>query len=251
MQRALVLAHEPESTSALVGRRLSERGFEVHEHIVTADESRPDDAAPFPEIGGYDVLVVMGSIRSLTNTDEIASWIFDEIEMVRTAHRGGTPVLGVCFGGQLLAKALGGVVETAPEPEIGWYEIAPADGAGPEADAENGGGSAAAARRGNPVGSGPWFQWHHDRFTPPPEAELLAVTDNGAQLFRVGRSVGMQFHPEVTYEHLANFLRGASDEYLASQGLIRSAMLAEMAAHADGNAVQCAALVDWFLEGDC
>ncbi len=250
MQRALVLVHEPKGTSALVGQRLGERGFEVHEHLVTADESRPDAAAPFPEVGDYDVLVVMGSIRSLTNTDEIASWIFDEIEMVQTAHRENTPVLGVCFGGQLLAKALGGTVETAPAPEIGWYEIAPANGAGPEASAEKGGGSAAAARRNNPAGSGIWFQWHHDRFTPPPEAELLAINDNGAQLFRIGRSVGMQFHPEVTYEHMEDFLRDASDEYLTSHGLGRSAMLAEMAAHADGNAVRCAALVDWFLDGD-
>ena len=44
----------------------------------------------------------MGSIRSLTNTDEIDSWIFDEIAMVQAARQRGTPMLGVCFGGQRL-----------------------------------------------------------------------------------------------------------------------------------------------------
>ena len=106
-----------------MGERLQQRGYDVHEHVVTADLDRPNDAAPFPDLADYDVLVPMGSIRSLTNTGEIDSWIFDEIAMVQAARQRGTPMLGVCFGGQLLAAALGGTVEQAPVPEIGWYDI--------------------------------------------------------------------------------------------------------------------------------
>ena len=187
-RRALVLAHEPQGTSALVGERLQQRGYDVHEHVVTSDLDRPNDAAPFPDLADYNMLVPMGSIRSLTNTDEIDSWIFDEISMVQAARQRGTPMLGVCFGGQLLAAALGGTVEQAPVPEIGWYDIH-----GPD-ESPNG--------HSNPLGPGPWFQWHHDRFTPPPEADVLAVNANSVQLFRLGRCVGAQFHPEVTYAHL-------------------------------------------------
>ena len=233
-KRALVLAHEPEGTSALVGERLAQRGYDVHEHVVTADLERPNDAAPFPDAAGYDVLVPMGSIRSLTDTDEIDGWIFTEIDMVRAAHERGTPMLGVCFGGQLLAAALGGSVEQAPVPEIGWYEIREPDG------------SANGTR--NPLGPGPWFQWHHDRFAPPPEAEVLAVNDNAVQLFRLGRSVGTQFHPEVTYAHVESFLTGADDEYLAEHGVDRQTLLDDIRRHEDRNARQCAALVDWFLD---
>jgi len=229
-----VLAHEPQGTSALVGERLAQRGFDVHEHIVTADLDRPNHAAPFPDATEYDLLLPMGSIRFLTNTDEIDSWIFTEIDMMRAARRRGTPILGVCFGSQLLAASFGGSVEQAPEPEIGWYEIYEPDGS-PEG-----------AR--NPLGPGPWFQWHHDRFTAPPEAEVLAVTEKAVQLFRLDRCVGIQFHPEVTYAHVENFLTVASDEYLDEYGQSREALLEGVRHHEDRNARQCAALVDWFLD---
>ena len=234
LRRALVLAHEPQGTSALVGERLAQRGFDVHEHVVTEDLDRPNDAVPFPDLGDYEVLVPMGSIRSLTNTGEIDSWIFEEIDMVRAAHARGMPMLGICFGGQLLAAALGGEVEQAPVPEIGWYEIH-----------EPGGSHNGAS---NPPGPGPWFQWHYDRFTPPPEAEILAVNENAVQLFRLGRCVGTQFHPEVTYAHVEKFLTGSDEEYLTEHGLSRKTLLDGIRRHEDRNARQCFALVDWFLD---
>ena len=235
-QRALILAHEPQGTSALVGERLAQRGFDVHEHVVTEDLDRPNDPAPFPDLAAYDLLVPMGSIRSLTNTGEIDSWIFEEIEMVRAAHAGGVPMLGICFGGQLLAAALGGEVEQAPVPEIGWYEIHEPGGS------PNGAGSPPGP------GPGPWFQWHYDRFTPPPQAEILAVNDNAVQLFRLGRSVGAQFHPEVTYAHVERFLSGADEDELAQHGLSPADLLDSLRRHEDRNARQCAAFVDWFLD---
>ena len=233
-RRALVLAHEPQGTSALVGERLAQRGFDVHEHVVTPDLDRPNDPVPFPDFADYDVVVPMGSIRSLTNTDEIDEWIFDELDRVRAAHEQGMPMLGVCFGAQLLAAALGGSVERAPVTEIGWYEIRDPDA------------SLNGAR--NPLGPGPWFQWHHDRFTPPPDAEILAVNDNAVQLFRLGRCVGTQFHPEVTYAHVESFLTGSDAQDLAEHGVSSTELLASLRHHEDRNARQCAALVDWFLD---
>ena len=49
-RRALVLAHEPQGTSALVGARLAQRGYDVHDHVVTEDLDRPNDAVPFPDL---------------------------------------------------------------------------------------------------------------------------------------------------------------------------------------------------------
>ena len=231
-KRALVLAHEPLGTSGLIGGRLEHWGYDVREHVVTHDLDRPNKAAPFPDQAGFDLLVPMGSVRSLTDTDEISSWIFDEIDMVRAAHDRGAPVLGVCFGAQLLATALGGRVERAPQAEIGWYDIGVINGA------------AASAR----LGPGPWFQWHHDRFSVPPGAEVLAANDNAVQLFRTGRSAGAQFHPEVTYAHLAGFVSDAADEYLREHGLSRTALLEDMRRHEERNTRQCFDLVDWFLD---
>lgn len=210
--------------------RLTERGYEVHTHVVTSAVDRPNDSVPFPSFADYDVIALMGSIRSLTNKSEISNWVHDELELIRTAHAAGQPVLGVCFGGQLIAEALGGSVELSPVTEIGWHDID------------------APAGTTNPVGPGPWMEWHHDRFTPPPEATVLAETDSAAQLFSIGRMVGTQFHPEVDVAHVANWLSTADDAYLAENGQDRDTILAEMAEHESRNVEQCARLVDWFLD---
>ena len=76
---------------------------------------------------------------------------------------------------------------------------------------------------------------------------MLAVNENAVQLFRLGRCVGAQFHPEVTYAHLEGFLWEADEEYLAEHGQSRAALLEEVRRHEERNARQCTALVDWFL----
>jgi GMP synthase-like glutamine amidotransferase len=228
-KRALVICHEPDGPATQVQRRLVERGFAVDTHLVTADYDRPNDAAPFPNVEAYDLLVPMGSIRSLTDKAPIDSWIYDEIQLVRRAHESGQPVLGVCFGTQIIAEALGGSVEVAPVTELGWITIDEGDSP-------------------NPIGPGPWMAWHHDRIVPPPGAEVLARTEHAVQLIRIGRTVGTQFHPEVDYAHVASFLETTSDEYLAKYGTSRAQLLADTAANESGNIAQCHALVDWFLD---
>lgn len=228
---ALVIAHEPDGPAGMVGERLEQRGFKLHTHVVTDDYDKPNNAAPFPDHAAYDLLVVMGSVRSLTRKHEIDSWIQSELDMCVEAHHRGQPILGICFGGQVLAEALGGKVESAPKGEFGWHAIQPGEEFG-HLD----------------WSTGPWMQWHHDRFQPPDEADVLAVSDEGVQLFRLDRTIGTQFHPEVDHHHLAEWLGTADDDYLDSVGMDRKAILTETMDRQDAARVRCHAFVDWFLE---
>ncbi len=226
---ALIVAHEPDGPGGQVAVRLIERGFAVTTHVITHDYDQPDVATGIPDFADFDLVAIMGSIRSLTRKDEIRSWVHEELDQIRAAHEREQPMLGVCFGGQLLAEALGGTVELAPETEIGWFALDD----GPDGE--------------NPAGPGPWMEWHHDRFTPPADAAVLATTERAVQLFALGRSVGTQFHPEVDLAHITGWLETADDAYLAEYGQHRDAIMADIMDHDARNARQCHDFVDWFL----
>lgn len=176
-RQVLFLRNDPTAPEALLGEVFVESGFDVDTFdVLSAD--RPDDPAvevSFPEPGGYDVIVPLGARWSAY--DDSLPWIAAEMDMVRRALAGGAGVLGVCFGGQLLARALGGTVSRSPEPEIGWHEVHTDDP--------------------GLVPGGPWFQWHFDRLTPPPGSREVARNSRASQAFSQGRALGLQFHPEV------------------------------------------------------
>ena len=226
-----MLVHEPDGPSGEVGSHLTERGFDVSEHVITDDVDQPNrPTGPLPDLGQADLIVVLGSVRSLTRKDEIDSWVYDELNELAAAHRRGQPMLGLCFGGQLLAEALGGRVETAPESEIGWHRI---DATDPDR---------------HPVDSGPWMQWHHDRFWAPSGAELLATSTAGQQLFRLGNVVGTQFHPEVTASIVNGWLQASPPDYLDAHGVDAERLAAETAENEPRSRAACRRFVDWFLD---
>ena len=228
--RALVLVHERANGPGTLATHLTARGWRLRLHHVLPDDQRPDRPDPLPgpdEVGRHQMLVVLGSIRSVYDRATIGSWIGHELALVAGAHRVGVPVLGICFGGQVLAAALGGTVEPAPESEIGWYRL----------DGER-----------NPVGVGPWFEWHHDRFEPPPGAEVLATTARAVQLFRVGTSVGTQFHPEIDLAQVERWVGEAPPDELARVGVDGGHLLAETGRQEARAVAACRHLVDWFLD---
>ncbi|MGH3165600.1 MAG: type 1 glutamine amidotransferase, partial [Trebonia sp.] len=139
----------------------------------------PDVTVTFPGPLGYDAIVAFGAAWAVYDEEAIGTWIHDEIAFTRAAIAGGVPFLGICFGGQMLATALGGSAARAPEPEIGWHTI--------ETSAAKG-----------LIDPGPWFQWHIDRFTVPDGVTVVARTSRASQAFVSGRCLGVQFHPELT-----------------------------------------------------
>jgi GMP synthase (glutamine-hydrolysing) len=116
----------------------------------------------------------------------------------------GTPILGVCFGAQVLARASGGQVRRSPVTEIGWFDITMS----PDASTDPVLGSLGTAF--------PAFQSHYDTFDLPPAATVLGTTGDLVEAYRIGESAwGVQFHieanPSVVYGWLAVY-RDAMDK---------------------------------------
>jgi GMP synthase-like glutamine amidotransferase len=229
VKRALVIEHDESGPAAGVGERLVEHGYQLDVFRVLDDQADPVCTKAYPDATSYDVLVVTGSPWSVTDTDSIGSWIGREIEMVRTAHDAGVAVLGLCFGGQVLSTALGGEVRRVDTPEFGWHEV---DTDLPDA-----------------IAPGPWFEWHYDGFTVPDGATEIARTAVSPQAFRIGRSVGTQFHPEITTE-IVNLWISMDERALRAHGVDPAVMAARTEEEAADNRARSDALVDWFLDGD-
>ena len=181
--RALLIGNQGDDDPGVVGAALADHGYELH-HTLREQLTEP------PTLDGFDIVVSLGSEWSIPGCSA-PELVELELSALRQAHDSGTPVLGICFGGQMLAAALGGTVERAPEPEVGLYPIESSD---PEL-----------------IPGGPWVQWHYDRFVPPPAARVLATSPAACQAFVVGNTLGLQFHPEVDDAIVTRWAKGDSD----------------------------------------
>jgi len=151
--RALVLEHEPDAPAGHLGDVLAQRGVAVEVHRPRAD--------PAPPVGEFDLVVALGSEAAAY--DDAIPWVPGVVALLRGALAARVPVLGICFGAQALARALGAEVRRADRPEIGWYEIATDDPA--------------------LVPAGPWLQWHYDTFAVPDGALELARSAAAPQAY--------------------------------------------------------------------
>jgi GMP synthase (glutamine-hydrolysing) len=192
LRLALLNASQGESTAHTSRNFRRELAADLVEFVVSDGRLPPGDDYDYD----YDGVVVTGSAAAAYRDEP---WIEGSREWVADAHRRGLPILGVCFGHQLLASALGGRVEPMCEDRA-------ADG-----------GFELGYREVERIGDGPLLAGLGDRFTVftshgdrvadlPPRAEPIAHNDYGLHGFRLGHAFGVQFHPEYdveTAEHVA------------------------------------------------
>ena len=175
----LVLQHGDSGPPGILGEWLEARGIEHQIHPTWRD--------PLPgDPGDYGWIATLGSEHT-PGAPGAPPWIEEEIEFLSRSLELGVPVLGLCFGGQVLAVAAGGSVEPSVPPEIGWMEIKTSDP--------------------GLVPPGPWLHYHYDLLCPPAEAEVVAWSAAGPAAFTLDHSLGLQFHPESTSEIAAEWAR--------------------------------------------
>lgn len=217
---ALILQHgnsDPPAPPGLLARWCVARGIPYAVHHA---------GTPLPELNGQPFVASLGSKHNPddTNIAEVAA----ERAFIADAIGRDIPVLGLCFGGQMLAAVLGGTIDRAPEPELGWHTVTTEDD--------------------KIVPGGPWLQWHFDRFSVPDGAQTLATSAVGPQAFAHGRHLGVQFHPESTIEIVTHWAR-ADRERLAALGIDDGEALVERGRrHADAAAAAAFDLFDAFWQ---
>ncbi len=186
--RALFIEHDHISLGGPIWRSLEKHGYEIERFLIVPESNydSPNITTTFPNFNEYDLLVPMGAPYGAYEDDRIGNWLLPELEKLKQAHNDGIPILGICFGGQLMARALGGSVARAPKAEVGWYEIESNDT--------------------TLIPTGPWFTYHWDRWMTPKGATEIAKTEGANQAFVMGRTLALQFHQEVDPEVLEAWL---------------------------------------------
>ena len=176
--RVLSVTHGPTVGGGVFDELVEAEGHRLDRWSVPLG-GRPD------EPDAYDAVLVFGGAMH-PDEDEGHPWLPGEAAFLRRALDAGVPLLGVCLGCQLIARAAGAWVGPAPAPEIGWLPVELTD-----------------AGRADPVlaalgGRVEAFQWHHYTYGVPEGAVELARSPVCTQAFRLGRAWGIQFHAEVT-----------------------------------------------------
>ena len=228
--RALCVLHDAFSSTGLIGEALRARGWQVDETLIVPAERyhTPNVDFSFPDHRDYDLLVPMGAPWSAYDDASVGQWLVPELNWLSHAVASGGAVFGICFGAQALARALGGSVALSAHPEIGWTTV--------ESD--------------DPglIAPGPWFQWHFDTFTAPPGATVLARNAAAVQAYRIGRSLGVQFHPEVTDFDIKLWLGNGGDAQARARGIDPADLLAQAARQEQAARGRAHGLTDAYLE---
>lgn len=172
--KIIIFKHSRTWSGDRCSRLLSEMGYQVEWCFA-------HEGGSLPEPQKYRAAITLGCRNSVNDNED---WIQREIDWVESCLKTNCAFLGICFGGQLLAKVLGARVakHEAHLTEVGFTELFPCDQSG--------------NRFSTPQ---KLFQWHKEGFDLPANSTLLCSSDRFPnQAFQYNdRTYGFQFHPEV------------------------------------------------------
>ncbi|WP_326544315.1 glutamine amidotransferase [Pseudorhodoferax sp.] len=228
----LALRHLAFEDLGLLAPLLQRRGY----GRIACHDAGVDDLARI-DLAAVDLLVVLGGPIG-AHDDALYPWLADEVRLVRERLASGQPLLGICLGAQLMARALG--AQVAPMAH-GRKEI----GFGPVALTDAGRRSPLAALQGQSV-----LHWHGDQFALPPGTASLAETAlcSHQAFMPHGAALALQFHLEADPRRIEQWLVGHTGE-LQQAGVDIAALRADAARHGTGLQAALERVMDAWLAG--
>jgi GMP synthase (glutamine-hydrolysing) len=229
VRTTVALRHLAFEDLGLIEPWLEARSWRIKYHDVGVDAPSLS-ALNLPDI---DLLVVLGGPIGAED-DALYPYLADEVELIRRRIDSGQPILGICLGAQLMARAMGARVRPMGVKEIGYAPM-----------------TLAAAAAGTPIaaiGTQPVLHWHGDQFALPEGVETLAATPTCPhQAFMAGaHAMAWQFHLETDAGRIEQWLIGHTME-LAQAGISLQRLREQAAGHAQGLAQTLdAVMTDWF-----
>ena len=191
--RVLSVTHGPSVGGGVFDETVERDGDELTRWVVPLGGDPPE-----PEV--FDAIMVFGGGMH-PDQDGSHPWLTDEVGFLARALDARVPLLGVCLGSQLIARAAGAWVGPANEREVGWLQV-----------------ELTAAGRADPLVSVlperiEAFQWHSYTFALPEGATELATSPVACQAFGLdGHAWGIQFHAEVTRPMIEAWVAEDADE---------------------------------------
>jgi len=229
------LQHLKNETLGNIGTWVSLKGYSLTKTLLY-------EKPVFPEPEEFDMLLIMEGTMSVYQEKEFP-WLKPEKEFVKKVTDTGKPVLGSCFGAQMIAEVLGGKVTRNRFKEIGWHRVKALAGENPNNVRE--------ISSELPAGLFPEFtafMWHGDTFEIPAGAVRLFESEacpNQGFIYR-GNILGLQFHPEADRRWIRNLIDDSGHELVEGK-FIQSEEETLGNKHLLENSQQIAfSLMDWF-----
>ncbi|TBR09797.1 MAG: GMP synthase [Candidatus Nitrosotenuis sp.] len=186
MSKVLVIQNARLEGPGTLGEMLKSDGFGLDVIFAKKEKIPPLD---------HSMVLVLGAPESANDSLE---YLKNEMALIRDAAEKNIPVLGICLGSQLMAKAFGANVYLGPLKEIGFYDDVRLDNSPKLFEGID-----------SPFTV---FHWHGDTFDIPHNATRLAYSGLYNQAFRIGSAVGLQFHLEVTRNDIVSWLESTQED---------------------------------------
>ncbi|HZU62211.1 MAG TPA: glutamine amidotransferase [Novosphingobium sp.] len=229
MKRALIIRHVPHEGVAGYRAPIEAAGYDVDRIDVT------DPAFAGVDLCAPDLLIMMGGPMGVYEAD-IYPWINCQKRRLAQRLAADRPTLGVCFGAQMMAAALGAHVYAGPRKEVGFHPVRVHDV--PDSPLHH-------------VADVPVLHWHGDTFTRPDNVEILAsshVYDH--QAFRRGRNIlALQFHAEMGLDPRFDAWIEQWPESVVEAGGTEADLRAAHATHGAGAVAAGRAMIGQWLSG--